>query len=171
MHRWGGGSNIRCNPNLSACRDAEVQVPPASADRATYGNVDSVSHAVSVDTVIVCSVTRYDSYWEMPLLPACGVLLRCTPPSLVARGVGSLDAALHVALRHIYPPIAYRGRIWPSLQHDLAALPLCKGGLVVGCFTSAGCSPMRFERALCNLGGFETGSYGNGRCSLTRGCR
>jgi hypothetical protein len=49
-------------------------------------------------------------------------LFRCTPPSMVGRSVEVLDAALHVALRHI---VVGDGGGFDPLQDELAALPLC----------------------------------------------
>jgi hypothetical protein len=51
-----------------------------------------------------------------------------TPPSLVGRGMEAIDAALHVALRHI---VVGDGGSFDPLQDELAALPLCMGGLGV----------------------------------------
>lgn len=75
-----------------------------------------------------------DPQSELLLLRACvGVckllhVLRCTPPSLVDRGVEVFDASLHLALRRI--AVGDGGGFGP-LQDELAALPLCMGGLGV----------------------------------------
>jgi hypothetical protein len=73
-----------------------------------------------------------DPQSELLLLRACvGVcrlmhLFKCTPPSLVSRGVQVLDAALHVAMRRI---VVGDGSGFGPLQDELAALPLSMGGL------------------------------------------
>jgi hypothetical protein len=75
-----------------------------------------------------------DPQAELLLLWACaGVsrlvhLLRYTPLSVVAQGVELFDATLHAALRRI--TVGEGGGFGP-LQDEIAALPLCMGGLGV----------------------------------------
>jgi hypothetical protein len=70
-----------------------------------------------------------DPQAELLLLRACaGVcwlvhLLQCTPPSAAAQGVEMFDVTLHAALRRI------TGGGFGPLQDEIAALPLCMGGL------------------------------------------